>query len=102
MPTILFIAALVLAIPTFGLSVLAYIGYLVWRAMSQAKARMAYADEQQAMREASRTAQPGVRRLTSDNADEFAQQGSGHRTGVEGQFTGAVRRHLPLRFVALA
>lgn len=95
MPTILFIAALVFAIPTFGLSVLAYIGYLVWRAMSQAKARMAYADEQQAMREASRTAQPGVRRLTCDNADEFAQQmiQAGLRVGTPAAYTTLMMSH---------
>lgn len=95
MPTILFIAALVFAIPTFGLSVLAYIGYLVWRAMSQAKARMAYADEQQAVREASRTAHPGVRRLTSENAEEFAQQmiQAGLRVGTPAAYTALMMSH---------
>lgn len=95
MPTILFIAALVFAIPTFGLSILAYIAYLVLRAMAQAKARMAYADERQAAREAAQTARPGVRRLTTNNAEEFAQQmiQAGLRVGTPAAYTVLMMSH---------
>jgi hypothetical protein len=50
MVTILFIAALVFAIPTYGLSLIAYFGFLVASRVLKAKERMHYADTQRALR----------------------------------------------------
>lgn len=46
-----FLVALVLLIPTYGLSLLVYFGFLVIRGVLRANARMNYANRQQALRE---------------------------------------------------
>ncbi len=62
---ILFVIALLLAWPTSGLSILAYIALMVVRGILQAKARMHHADKAQAKREVS----AGAGRLPSWLAD---------------------------------
>lgn len=50
MQTLLFLLAVLLAIPTFGVSLLLYFAYLIARGVMRANARMHYADTQQAFR----------------------------------------------------
>lgn len=95
MPTILFFAALILALPTYGLSLLAYVAYLMVRGVTRANARMRYADERAAVRETAATATHSDRRVTKDNADQIALQliQAGLREGVPASFTTLMMSH---------
>ena len=89
---ILFFVALLLAWPTAGLSILAYIGLMVVRGILQAKVRMHHADKVQAQREVN----AGVVRLPSWLADRDKIQEFVH--GIESV---AEHRGVPKLFSAM-
>ena len=92
MTTILFLAALLIAIPSSGLSILAYLGFLMAKAFLKAQARMLYADGQQALRdlEASRQTPP----TWGSNRDSV-------QTFLDGVLKLAVREGVPIPYIEM-
>ena len=61
-----FIVALVLLIPTYGLSLLVYLGFLIARAVMRANARMHHANMQQTLRDLKQSSERDFSRMKSD------------------------------------
>lgn len=98
--TILFFVALILAWPTAGLSIVAYISLLVVRSYLQAKARMHHADKLRAQREVG----SGSARLPSwmsnrDKIEEFIYgvQNAAEHYGVPKLFSAMIMNKKEVR-----